>query len=267
MFLKLVRIVLRCCVGRDKKNTSGITPGQSVTRHKIPNSRPMHVKNKQAVKTRRKKSNNAFGLNFILNAFRYMNRRTREVNRIGGATTAGPKHFLYHVKECLSKPSMLVVLSLVSLVYFVSPKAVILLPTLVVVGALALVVQSFLPVYIGLDFSLMGAVLGTILFGPIVGVLVVLFTYILAVQLPTGQQDALEYERIFLFSLLALIIPYIPTTNIMLKAVIATYIGEFFEMIWHRYGENYPWIMAFLKVFPRSLIYIYIFHNILGYLV
>ncbi len=170
MFLKFVRVILRCCIGQDRKHTSGIKPGQSAMRYQTHMAQSMPVKNRRAV-TRRKKSNNAFGLNFILNAFGYMNRRTREVNRIGSTTTTGPKHFLYHVKDYLSKPAMLAVLSLCSLVYFVSPKAVVILPTLVVVGALALVVQSFLPVYIGLDFSLMGAVLGTILFGPIVGFL------------------------------------------------------------------------------------------------
>ncbi len=77
---------------------------------------------------------------------------------------------------------------------------------------------------------------------------------------------AVVNEGIFLFSFLALIIPFIPVSDIMLKCVVATYIGEFMEMFWHKYGENYPWPMAFLKVFPRSLIYVYVFHKALGFL-
>ncbi len=137
----------------------------------------------------------------------------------------------------------------------------------IVFGAVALVVQLFLPVYLGLDFSLMGAVLGSVLFHPVVGVLIVLCTYVAAMMFPNGNQDALEYERIFLFSFLALVIPYIPVSDVMIKCVVATYIGEFMEMFWHKYGEDYPWPMSFLKVFPRSLLYVYVFHRTLGFLV
>ena len=267
MFLKLIRIILNGLGFEDSKKSRVKTRKIVRKSGKSRSDTTCFVKNQSVLKSNRRISKKSSGFGFILDAFRYMNFRTREVNKIGSSTTKGPKHILYHIKDYLSKPGMIVVFVLVPVVYLISPKALILLPTLVVVGALALVIQSFLPIYIGLDFSLMGAVLGSILFGPIVGVAVVLFTYILAVQLPSGQQDALEYERVFLFSFLALIIPYIPTNDIMLKAIIATYIGEFFEMVWHRYGENYPWMMAFLKVFPRSLIYIYLFHNLLGYLV
>ena len=267
MFLKLIRIILNG-LGVDDKHKSHANLRKSVrTSGKNQYGTTRFLANQSVLKPKPKKSKKPSVFGLFLDAFRYMNFRTREVNKIGSSTTEGPKHILYHIKDYLSKPGMIAAFVLVPVVYLISPKALVVLPILVVVGALALVVQSFLPIYIGLDFSLMGAVLGSILFGPIVGVAVVLFTYILAVQLPSGQQDALEYERVFLFSILALIIPYIPTDDFMLKAIIATYIGELFEMVWHRYGENYPWMMAFLKVFPRSLIYIYLFHNLLGYLI
>ncbi len=203
----------------------------------------------------------------VFGAFHYMNTRAEEVNFGSSVTHEWVRGVSLKVKDFCSRPQMVIVLALLPFLYMVSPKAVVLVPLLVVLGAAALVVQSFLPVYIGLDFSLMGAVLGSVLFHPWIGVLCVFCTYVVAMMFPSGHQDALEYERIFLFSFLALIIPFIPVSDIMLKCVVATYIGEFMEMFWHKYGENYPWPMAFLKVFPRSLLYVYIFHKALGFLV
>ncbi len=203
----------------------------------------------------------------VFGAFHYMNTRAEEVNFGSSVAHGWVKGVSLKVKDFCSRPQMVIVLALLPFLYMVSPKAVVLVPLLIVLGAAALVVQSFLPVYIGLDFSLMGAVLGSVLFHPGIGVLCVFCTYVVAMMFPSGHQDALEYERIFLFSFLALIIPFIPVSDIMLKCVVATYIGEFMEMFWHKYGENYPWPMAFLKVFPRSLIYVYVFHKTLGFLV
>ncbi len=203
----------------------------------------------------------------IFGAFHYMNVRAQEVNFGTSVTHEWVRGISLKVKDFCTRPQVAIVLFALPLLYLVSPKAVVLVPLLVVLGAVALVAQSYLPIYIGLDFSLMGAVLGSVLFHPWIGVLIVFCTYVLAVMFPNGNQDALEYERIFLFSFLALIIPYIPVADIMLKCIVATYIGEFLEMIWHKYGEDYPWPMAFLKVFPRSLIYIYIFHYTLKFLV
>ena len=203
----------------------------------------------------------------IPGAFHYMNTRAEEVNFGSSVTHEWVRGISHKVKNYCSGPQMAMLLVLLPLLYVVSPKAIVLVPLLVVLGAVALVVQSFLPVYIGLDFSLMGAVLGSVLFHPGIGVLIVFCTYVVALMLPSGHQDALEYERIFLFSFLALIIPYIPVSDIMVKCIVATYIGEFLEMVWHKYGEDYPWPMAFLKVFPRSLIYIYVFHSTLEFLV
>ncbi len=203
----------------------------------------------------------------ILGAFRYMNTRAEEVNFGSSVAHKWVRDISLKVKDFCSGPKMALLLVLLPLLYMFSPKAMVLVPLLVALGAVALVVQSFLPVYIGLDFSLMGAVLGSVLFHPGIGVLIVFCTYVVAMMLPSGHQDALEYERIFLFSFLALIIPYIPVSDVMVKCVVATYIGEFLEMFWHKYGEDYPWIMAFLKVFPRSLIYVYVFHYTLRFLV
>ena len=177
------------------------------------------------------------------------------------------KKAIAKAKNCFSNPWVAVLFVVLPVLYLFSPKAATLVPLLVVVGAAALIVQSYLPVYVGLDFSLMGAVLGSILFSPWVGCMTVVLTYVLAMNFPSGHQDALEHERIFLFSALAFIIPIIPLEDLMLKCIVATYIGEFMEMLWHKYGENYPWMMAFLKVFPRSLIYIYVFHKTLVFLV
>ena len=196
-----------------------------------------------------------------------MNTRAEEVNFGSSVTHEWVRGISRKVKYYCSGPQTAMLLVLLPLLYVVSPKAVVLVPLLVALGAVALVVQSFLPVYIGLDFSLMGAVLGSVLFHPGIGVLIVFCTYVVALMLPSGHQDALEYERIFLFSFLALIIPYIPINDVMVKCIVATYIGEFLEMFWHKYGEDYPWPMAFLKVFPRSLIYIYVFHYTLKFLV
>ncbi len=207
------------------------------------------------------------GYSGVFGALHYMNTRAEEVNFGSSVAHGWVKGVSLKVKDFCSRPQMVIVLALLPFLYMVSPKAVVLVPLLVVIGAAALVVQSFLPVYIGLDFSLMGAVLGSVLFHPWIGVLCVVCTYVAAMMFPSGHQDALEYERIFLFSFLALIIPFIPVSDIMLKCVVATYIGEFMEMFWHKYGENYPWPMAFLKVFPRSLIYVYVFHQTLGFLV
>ena len=214
-----------------------------------------------------KSAESSGGNSGVLGALHYMNTRAEEVNFGSSVAHGWVKGVSLKVKDFCSRPQMVVVLALLPFLYMVSPKAVVLVPLLVVLGAAALVVQSFLPVYIGLDFSLMGAVLGSVLFHPWIGVLCVVCTYVAAMMFPSGHQDALEYERIFLFSFLALIIPFIPVSDIMLKCVVATYIGEFMEMFWHKYGENYPWPMAFLKVFPRSLIYVYVFHMTLGFLV
>ena len=203
----------------------------------------------------------------ILGAFHYMNTRSEEVNFGSSVAHEWVRGISLKVKEYCTRPKMAMLLVLLPLLYMFSPKAMVLVPLLVALGAVALVVQSFLPVYIGLDFSLMGAVLGSVLFHPWIGVLIVFCTYVVAMMFPSGNQDALEYERIFLFSFLALIIPYIPVSDVMVKCIVATYIGELLEMVWHKYGEDYPWIMAFLKVFPRSLIYVYVFHYTLEFLV
>ena len=170
----------------------------------------------------------------IFGAFHYMNTRAEEVNFGSGVTHEWVRGISIRVKDFCSRPIMLVLLVSLPFLYMVSPKALILVPFLVVLGAVALVVQSFLPVYIGLDFSLMGAVLGSVLFHPWIGVLIVLCTYVVAVMFPNGNQDALEYERIVLFSFLALVIPYIPIADVMIKCVVDTYIGEFMDMFWHK---------------------------------
>ena len=204
----------------------------------------------------------------IWNALHYMNTRAEEVNFGKGVITyKWARNISQKIRYYCSKPKVVILFIVIPFLYIISPKAVLLVPLLIVLGAAALIVQSYLPVYIGLDFSLMGAVLGSILFHPWVGVLIVLCIYILAIKSPSGNQDALEYERIVMFSVLALIIPYIPIEDIMLKCIVATYIGEIMEMVWHKYGEGYLWLMAFMKVFPRSLIYVYVFHKTLVFLV
>ncbi len=135
----------------------------------------------------------------VFGAFHYMNTRAEEVNFGSSVAHGWVKGVSLKVKDFCSKPQMVIVLALLPFLYMVSPKAVVLVPLLVALGAAALVVQSFLPVYIGLDFSLMGAVLGSVLFHPWIGVLCVFCTYVVAMMFPSGHQDALEYERIFLF--------------------------------------------------------------------
>lgn len=205
--------------------------------------------------------------NSFAGAFAYMNIRARVMNSRYEMNDSTLNLFVAHARDYCSKPHMMIILFSLPLLYVISPTAVVVVPLLIGIGAAALVIQSFLPIYIGLDFSLMGAVLGSILFGPLVGVGIVVATYVLALQFPAGIKDAFEFERIFMFSFLALIVPYIPVNDIMLKAIVATYIGEFMEMLWHKIGEDYPWPIAFLKVFPRSLLYVYIFHQVLVFFV
>ncbi len=130
----------------------------------------------------------------VYGAFHYMNTRAEEANFGSGVTHEWVRGISVRVKDFCSSPIMLVLLLVIPFLYLVSPKAVILVPFLVALGAAALVVQSFLPVYIGLDFSLMGAVLGSVLFHPWIWVLIVLCTYVVAVMFPNGNQDALEYH-------------------------------------------------------------------------
>ncbi len=284
MFGKIINLILSvlgCDSGKEAKNekkypervanTASCESDGSASIHRL------HLYNREGIQKDKcaGKSSGSVEIEFakekkysgILGAFHYMNTRAEEVNFGSSVTHEWVRGISLKVKYYCSGPQMAMLLVLLPLLYMVSPKAVVLAPLLVVLGAVALVVQSFLPVYIGLDFSLMGAVLGSVLFHPWIGVLIVFCTYVVALMLPSGHQDALEYERIFLFSFLALIIPYIPVSDVMVKCVVATYIGEFLEMVWHKYGEDYPWIMAFLKVFPRSLIYIYVFHYTLEFLV
>ena len=251
MFGKIINLIVKWISGSPRKSE----------KHRERSSKMERKKNEYVEPAPMKKYTGVFG------AFQYMNTRAEEVNFGSSVTHEWMRGISARVRDACSKPKMALLLVLLPLLYVFSPKAMVVVPLLVILGAIALVVQSFLPVYIGLDFSLMGAVLGSVLFHPGIGVLIVFCTYVVAMMFPSGNQDALEYERIFLFSFLALVIPYIPVSDVMVKCVVATYIGELLEMVWHKYGEDYPWIMAFLKVFPRSLIYVYVFHYTLEFLV
>ncbi len=269
MFGKIIDLIVKWICGspREEKNRSGKVSFERESRLNV-NAGGRDVGTLQKAEDRKKDERaGAKKYSGVFGAFHYMNTRAEEANFGSGVTHEWVRRISIRMKDFCSSPIMLGLLVLLPFLYMVSPKAVILVPLLVALGAVALVVQSYLPVYIGLDFSLMGAVLGSVLFHPWIGVLIVLCTYVVAVMFPNGNQDALEYERIFLFSFLALVIPYIPISDVMIKCVVATYIGEFLEMFWHKYGEDYPWPMAFLKVFPRSLIYIYVFHRTLVFLV
>ena len=125
MFGKIINLIVKWISGSPRKSE----------KHRERSSKMERKKNEYVEPAPMKKYTGVFG------AFQYMNTRAEEVNFGSSVTHEWMRGISARVRDACSKPKMALLLVLLPLLYVFSPKAMVVVPLLVILGAIALVVQ------------------------------------------------------------------------------------------------------------------------------